>query len=103
MNDPVLSFIHLFDEARNLFLCGMCYWFSEILCSRFGGLMFYLPVQNHFVTWIDGRYYDASGDVSSSLDEPPILWSTYAASDPNHAERIRRDCILKIDGGELDE
>ena len=96
MNE-VTYFISKFSSAKDLFLYGLCYWFSIILHERFGGMIFYLPISNHFITWIDGSFYDASGDISDSLPEPPVLWETYAASDPAHAENIRRDCILKTD------
>lgn len=89
----VLRFIEHFREAREVFLHGMCYWFAVILRDRFDGLIFYLPVENHFVTWIDGSFYDARGPVEP--DEAPVLWDVYAKRDPKHTARIVKDCILK--------
>lgn len=96
MRDEVLQFIEQFQEAREVFLRGMCYWFAVILESRFFGTIYYLPVMNHFVTRIIDRYYDASGDVTDTLDETPYEWDVYRDGDPRHVQRIVKDCILKI-------
>jgi hypothetical protein len=50
----------------------------------------YDQVFNHFVTEIDGRLYDITGDVTEKYNVIP--WDEY--SDDLHRIRIIRDCIM---------
>lgn len=92
MQETVLLFIDNFSSAKESFLHGNCYWFAYILLARFGGEICYDIVNNHFVSKIDGVYYDASGIVDGDF----ISWREYQSVDPAHCEGIKRDCILKI-------
>ena len=90
----VVRFIQGFgDECRKTFVNGYCYWFAMILSIRFGGEIYYLPIENHFVTKIDDYYYDANGIAEFS--ETPYRWSVYMDFDPYETQRIIRDCVLK--------
>lgn len=91
MNE-VLDFIKGFEPARDLFLYGYCYWFAMILSQRFKGKIWYMPVENHFVCAIKGRYYDAGGEVIPKRTKM-CLWDCYP--DEIEKARIIRDCINK--------
>jgi len=46
-------------------------------------------VENHFVTEIDGRLYDITGDVTGKYEVIP--WDEYDGG--SHRKAIIRDCI----------
>lgn len=98
MNE-VLSFINAFKsshprEIEDCFLHGNCYWFAHILAERFkGGVIYYLPIDNHFVCFVGGKYYDISGEVK--VNYPYYAWNFYKVIEPLESHRIIRDCIEK--------
>lgn len=99
MDDEVLTFISHFKQpdpagAEKLFLYGNCYWFAHILCERFQHAeLYYLPIDNHFITYYKGKYYDISGQITPK--DKPIKWNIFRAIEPLGAMRIERDCINK--------
>ncbi len=95
--DAVIRFIDRFRPARDVFLNGMCYWFSYILQGRFGGKTLYEQVDGHFLQEIDGRLYDASGDVTEKYRSSRFLipWSNLEAFDQNLYQILLRDCVRK--------
>lgn len=94
--EKILLFIKGFEPCRDFFLNGYCYWFANILVQRFHGTLVYDGVENHFMAKIGDDYYDASGNVTNlyrfHFVEP---WEKYSKRDPEHTDRIIRDCILK--------
>lgn len=85
-----LSRFHAFDNIDIIFTNGCCYWFSLILNKRFpNSTIMYDVIQGHFVTKINNRLYDITGDVTDKYD--PIDWDTFP--DKLQKERIIRDCI----------
>lgn len=99
MGNEVLTFIKNFKEpatatAHELFLRGDCYWFAYILTTRFPrGEIYYLPIENHFITKIGSYYYDITGQIKPS--EQPVKWNIFRITEPLEANRIERDCINK--------
>lgn len=92
--DEILDFIDGFHPVKKFFLNGYCYWFAKILIERFHkGMIYYLPIKNHFVVKISEQFFDANG--IAEFDENPMLWSIYKSIEPVEAERIERDCIRK--------
>lgn len=91
MNNEILHFINEFSGARETFLFGCCYYFAVILRERFGAEIYYDPKENHFVGQINGRFYDASGEVTGDY----INWKTYSDYDELDYKRVVRDCIIK--------
>lgn len=90
MNDTEISgFIKKFQKAEDTFLYGCCYWFALILSVRFGGNIYYDPVNNHFVTKIKHVFYDITGRVDGDF----IPWDGYETQDVLHYNRIVKDCI----------
>lgn len=102
-HDAVLSFISRFGSDRDVFLHGMCYWFAYILQGRFGGVMMYERVENHFMQEIGGRLYDASGDVTERYGKSPALmkWADMPEFDSSLYKRLLRDCVYKMEKGFL--
>ena len=98
MKESVLAFIEKFkklytEELEDIFSDGWCYYFAVILLARFGGRIYYLPVENHFVCKIGNLFYDIKGIV---VPDEAIPWDEYANDDIIHARRIIRDCIMKL-------
>lgn len=91
----ILKFIKGFKEVKDFFLYGYCYWFAKILEDHFGGIICYLPVQNHFVTRIKNVYYDANGKFTP--DEEVFVWSTFQYKYPHESQSIIRGCIDKTE------
>lgn len=100
MDNTIINFINQFTdngkrkEVIECFTQGCCYWFAEILSVRFSGSpIMYAPIDCHFGCKIGYKVYDITGDVTTSYKW--IDWYEYKYNDPNHADRIVRDCILK--------
>lgn len=94
----ILAFIKAFHGAETVFTTGGCWWFSYILQGRFHGARpIYLPAPGHFVTDIDGRLYDATGDVTDEYaDASKVPWSEMGQYDRNARDAVERDVILKL-------
>lgn len=95
MNSEVAKFLrrfHIGGDVDTVFTCGCCYWFAVILCLRFQekARMMYDQVENHFVTEIDGRMYDITGDVTGKYNVEP--WDEL--DDSSLKKRIIRDCVM---------
>ena len=93
MSNEVLDFIHKRFPIDNDWVSGNCYYFARILNARFGGLIYYDVEIGHFVTEINGRFYDWNGEVPEN-DDLYVLWSNFDSYDPCQKMRIVRDCIL---------
>lgn len=96
--EEVLYFINQFKslhrlEIEDTFLNGYCYWFAYILKERFQGEIYYLPIQNHYITKINDLYYDITGNIK--LNEKPYNWNEYKFLDELETQRLYHDCILK--------
>ena len=99
MHEEVIHFIDNFKRQKKsdvefVFTNGDCYWFSVILIQRFGGEAYYLRVRNHFITKIDGRYYDITGEITD-FDEEPVSWTYMQETEPKWAERIYYCALLQ--------
>ena len=92
----IVSFIKKFSDGQEMFLYGMCYWFAHILATRFDGVIYYEPVDNHFTTKIENELWDASGKVTLEYPDS-VPWDEYKLEDALHTARIIRDCINKDD------
>jgi len=95
----VISFINNFKSLHpsaieECFSYGNCYWFAKILADRFGGIIYYDEVDNHFITKIKDTFYDIMGEctIDSSCTYP---WSKYILIEPLNASRVYKYCILK--------
>lgn len=95
----ILAFIKKFKDAEYVFRWGMCYWFAYILQGRFGGVMMYDEIENHFMQEIEGRLYDVSGDVTEKYrtSRALIRWSDMEKRDSTLYRRLLNDCVYKTE------
>lgn len=94
--NEVLKFIDKFKfihkkEIEEVFTTGNCYYFALILKERFEGSIYYLPIENHFITKIDKFYFDITGLVEPK--EQPMNWKMFQYEDEKLCKRVTRDCI----------
>lgn len=96
MHENVIAFIDRFTLCGTLedtivtFTQGCCYWFAFVLHTRFPqSEIMYDPIENHFVTRIENRLYDITGEVTGTYKV--MSWDTYP--DEIEQKRIIRDCI----------
>ena len=92
LEDEVLEFIHRRFETDCKWTDGNCYYFALILKNRFGGEIYYIPIEGHFVCKIGERYYDFEGRYTKIAGKPQTL-ETIAKNDINWYNRIWKDCI----------
>lgn len=93
MQNEVLDFIHRRFPINNDWVSGNCYYFARILNARFGGTIYYDVEIGHFVTEINGKFYDWNGEVPEN-DDLYVLWSNFDSYDQCQKMRIIKDCIL---------
>ena len=100
MNAPdktVLGFIDHFKGSERTFLHGCCYWFAHILQERFYAEysvdIKYEPVEGHFITKINNRFYDIRGDVTELYRGKP-MYDLYELNhdDNKYFRHLMRDC-----------
>ena len=100
----ILKFINDFksshiEEITDLFMNGYCYYFAKILDERFNhyGKIIYIPLYNHFCYKVYNRYYDITGVIEDKNKlKDAIEWDIYKEKYKIEANRIIRDCILKV-------
>lgn len=91
MTESVLKFIGRFGDCD--WLTGNCYYFAAILEKRFGGVICYDTSHGHFVTRIDGEYYDYNGVYRPDKPDAVVEWSWFCTYDPLQYGRVLRDCV----------
>ena len=79
------------EELETVFTEGNCYYFAVILREHFGGEIYYLPIENHFICKINKNFYDITGKVIP--EEEPVCWTTFKDIDELEYNRVIRDCI----------
>ena len=99
----IKKFIHNFknfgtgEEIIDCFSNGNCFWFAYILQSRFPfGIIYYTPIDNHFVYKYFDRLYDITGDCTDNYDNI-ISWEDYQVKElgSSHLDKLIEDCIFK--------
>lgn len=97
----ILKFIEDFKQydkdgsLEETFLNGYCYWFAYMLDGRFlNARIQYEPIEGHFVTEIDGRYYDIRGDVTDIYKDAKVWYSEEYCFE---FDSIVNGCIMKTD------
>ena len=100
MTNEILKFItdfRRFDKDNTIiktFTEGYCYYFAIILQERFGGQILYDPIAGHFITFINNKYYDITGDITEIYKNNTNL---YDKTIWMSSESIIRDVILKTE------
>ena len=95
MKDEIVEFIQRRFPFDCNWLNGNCYYFAQILDSRFMGDIVYDPIDGHFLFLHNNNYYDWSGRREYSKDRVKqfIDWNTYFFKDRLHYNRLWRDCV----------
>lgn len=92
-SSEVLKFIRRrFPGQHDIWLAGNCFYFAKILEARFNGKIYYDVIYGHFVTLIDGTYWDYRG-VYDRTDMILVAWDEFKDYDALQYEHIIRDCI----------
>lgn len=92
----IANFKKGFDEdyLEDVFLNGNCYHFALILSNMYDGEIIYDPHEQHFVTKINGKYYDIRGEIEPPLDE--YSWDDMEDIDPEEYEIVKYNCVYKL-------
>ena len=94
MKNTVIEFIKRRFPVDCNWLNGNCFFFAQILKSRFPyGIIFYDVIYGHFVTEIEGIKYDWSGIVKEKRDSMYIKWDDFDNYDSLQKKRIIDGCI----------
>lgn len=96
MEQQVIDFIHRRFPDKSDWMTGNCYFFAQILASRFVGEVVYDPIDGHFLFYgYDEKFYDWTGRRHYTEEQISkfVMWPGYAVSDPLHYSHIWRDCV----------
>ena len=96
MEEQILEFIKRRFPQDCHWLDGNCYFFAEILASRFMGDIVYDPIEGHFLFYgYDENFYDWTGrrDYTEEQKKKMVLWKDYFHIDNLHYQHIWRDCV----------
>lgn len=89
------DFIKLFKGTETIFTDGLCYWFAHILTTKFGGTIMYAAIVGHFVSSIDGRLWDVTGDITDRYAAIPLIdWDYLQREEPIWSKRIIEGCNI---------
>ena len=91
----ILDFINRRFSFEDRWISGNCYYFAAILQQRFGGEIYYMPIIGHFVTKIDGDFYDWTGKLTEQqlVEDRLTSWDYLRYADPLLYQRLIRDCV----------
>lgn len=98
---PVEEFIENFKRGHDVyalescFTNGNCYHFALLLEALYGGIILYDQVDGHFISFIDGCYYDITGRIEP-VSKAIEFDSELRDSDPLWFNRLLRDCVYKV-------
>lgn len=93
MEQQVLEFINRRFPSDSNWMNGNCFYFALILSFRFNGDIYYDCLDGHFLSYINGEYYDYTGKRDSSDFLLIKFDQSYKEYDPLHYSVIVRDCI----------
>lgn len=98
MKNEVLKTINEFKFADSAaieykYMCGDCYVFARALAEKFQGKIYYLAIDNHFITQIEDEFYDIRGKVPDEEIYECYEWQHYKKFDPLDADRVEYYCI----------
>ena len=105
LHEEVMDFIKGFTalhpkEIIDIFVGGYCYWFAYILEQRFkyaNPFIMYDDIRGHFMCKIGTRCYDITGVIRDDARDVKLkYWTDFEHENPELAEGIIKDCILKI-------
>lgn len=93
IENKILEFIHRRFPTDCNWVTGNCYYLAQILHFRFpDSKIYYEVISGHFLTLINGKYYDWTGIV-----EPEgylVEWEKFDEYDALQKQVIIRDCVM---------
>lgn len=93
MNNEILEFIKRRFPTDCKWLDGNCYYFAQILLSRFPeGNIYYDVINGHFVFLYESKFYDWTGQCKP--DGYLVEWDSFDKYDMAQKERIVKDCVM---------
>ncbi len=93
IEDEILEFIHRRFPVDCNWTCQNCFYFGMILKARYPqASLWYDVVLGHFVTLIDGKYYDWTGIIHPN--GYLVEWDKFDEYDSLQKQTIIRDCIM---------
>jgi hypothetical protein len=95
----VIKFINDFkkkhkEEMEDTFSTGYCYWFAQMIATRFKGDIWYNPNQIHFCARINDTLYDIYGIIED--ESGWMSWYDYQIKEHDIAEQIIQTSIKKV-------
>lgn len=91
--DEILEFINRRFPKDSNWLNGNCYYFAQILKTRFpDGTIFYDVINGHFIFRYELKFYDWSGEIQQNGFF--VEWDNFDEYDTLQKQRIIRDCIM---------
>lgn len=88
------------ELVKNVFTCGYCYHFANILENLFNGEIMYNPIDNHFA-FMDLQHHflwDINGKINNAnlFTNCWYNWENYQIEDPIESKRIMEQCAYKL-------
>lgn len=80
------------DIVEDLFTESNCYHFAVILTNIFEGDILYDVDNNHFISKIDGNYYDITGEVEKPFNS--YFWEEMESEDPIEYDLVYESCVI---------
>lgn len=94
----ILKFIGNFKKGSPkeiieiFFTQNNCYHFAVILTNMFDGNIIYDIDNNHFISEINGYYYDITGLVEEPLNS--YMWKDMEEKDPIEYDSVYEACVM---------
>ena len=96
MEKLIVDFIQRRFPMDCAWMNGNCFYFAQILASRFVGEIVYDPIEGHFLFWAsDNNLYDWTGRREYTVEQRKkmFVWQDGVLKDSLLYSRIWRDCV----------
>ena len=96
MEKQIVNFIQRRFPVDCNWMNGNCFYFAQILASRFIGEIVYDPIEGHFLFWAsDDNLYDWTGQREYTVEQRKkmFIWQDGVLKDSLLYSRILRDCV----------
>lgn len=96
MEKQIVDFIQRRFPMDCGWMNGNCFYFAQILASRFVGEIVYDPIEGQFLFWAsDNNLYDWTGRREYTVEQRKkmFVWQDGVLKDSLLYSRIWRDCV----------